>query len=42
MTQAEAIAAALLAGFVIYLAMNRRLILYWRLLSGGAAAKGST
>lgn len=30
-------AAAMLAGFIVYLAANRRLVSYWRILTGGAA-----
>jgi hypothetical protein len=38
MTQSGWIAAALIVGFVLWLAMNDRLQSYWSLLIGGGAA----
>jgi hypothetical protein len=38
MTQSEVIAGALFAGFLLWLAMNKRLPAYWSILTGGGAS----
>jgi hypothetical protein len=38
-SQSEVIAAVLIAGFLVWLAMNQRLGVYWSVLTGGAAAQ---
>jgi hypothetical protein len=38
MSQSEWLAAILIAGFVLWLAMNNRLGVYWSLLLGGGPA----
>jgi hypothetical protein len=40
--QSGFIVGALFAGFVVYLALNRRLGVYWRLLTGKGADSGAT
>lgn len=42
MSQSGMIVAALVAGFVVYLAINGRLNTYWSLLTGGGATTAST
>lgn len=42
MGQSELLAAALGGGFLLYLAMTRRLAVYWSLMTGGAPAPAAT
>lgn len=35
MSQSTVLIGALLAAFIVYLAMNNRLVTYWQLLTGG-------
>jgi hypothetical protein len=42
MSQSQVLVGALLAGFVVYLAMNGKLAAYWKLLTGGGTAAPST
>jgi hypothetical protein len=41
MSQSSMLVAALLAAFVVYLAMNNRLAVYWSILAGSAAGAGT-
>ena len=42
MSQSSVMLAALLAGFVVYLAVKQRLGVYWSIMIGGGAAASST
>ena len=42
MSQSSVMLAALLAGFVVYLAIKQRLGVYWSILIGGGSAASST
>jgi hypothetical protein len=39
--QSEVLGGALIAGFLIYLAMTKRLGVYWKILTGGTASGGT-
>jgi hypothetical protein len=42
MSQSGLIGATLIAGFVLWLAMNKKLTAYWAILMGGAPGSGGT
>jgi hypothetical protein len=42
MSQSEWLGAVLIAGFIVWLAMNQRLSVYWSILLGGGGTTGGT
>lgn len=40
MSQSEVIGAVLIAGFILWLAINKKLSVYWSLLLGGGGTTG--